>query len=59
MKKNITFLKHLEEMVLFGLREVHPYEEIAYEINTLENVNENIGMGMVGELSAFRVWSEK
>ena len=47
---NITFLKHLEEMVLFGLREVHPYEEIAYELNTLENVNENIGMGMVGEL---------
>jgi len=48
---NITFLKHLEEMVLLSLRKAHPYEEIAYELDTLENVNENIGMGMVGELS--------
>ena len=48
---NITFLKHLEEMVLLSLRKAHPYEEIAYELNTLENVNENIGMGMIGELS--------
>ena len=47
---NITFLKHLEEIVLLSLREAHPYEEIAYELYTLENVNENIGMGMVGEL---------
>ena len=48
---NITFLKHLEEKVLSALREVHPYEEIAYEVKTLENINENIGMGMYGELS--------
>ena len=47
---NITFLKHLEEKVLSVLKEVHPYEEIAYEIITIENVNENIGMGMYGEL---------
>tara|TARA_Y100000991_G_scaffold143655_1_gene108436 strand:+ start:3508 stop:4602 length:1095 start_codon:yes stop_codon:yes gene_type:complete len=49
---NITFLKHLEEKVLCALKEVHPYEEIAYEITTLENFNENIGMGMYGETSA-------
>ncbi len=48
---NITFLKHLKEKVLSALREVHPYEEIAYEVKTLENINENIGMGMYGELS--------
>ena len=47
---NITFLKHLEKIVLLSLKETHPYEEIAYELKTLENVNENIGMGMVGEL---------
>ena len=43
-------MKHLEEKVLSVLKEVHPYEEIAYEIKTIENVNENIGMGMYGEL---------
>ena len=30
--------------------ENHSYEEVAYEILTLENTNQNIGMGMVGEL---------
>jgi len=47
---NITYLKHLENKVLSKLREIHPYEEIAYEIITLENINENIGMGMYGEI---------
>ena len=47
---NITFLKHLEEIVLSKLKNIHPYEEIAYELKTLENTNENIGMGMFGEL---------
>ena len=45
---NITYLSHFEERVLSSLKEVHPYEEIAYEIMTLENINENIGMGMFG-----------
>src|SRR5690606_28818657 len=28
----------------------HPYEEVAYEIITLENKNQHIGIGMCGEL---------
>ena len=28
----------------------HPYEEVAYDIYPLENVNENTGAGMIGEL---------
>ena len=47
---NITYLKHLENDILKVLNEIHPYEEIAYEIKTLENINENIGMGMFGFL---------
>ena len=54
---SITYLSHFEEIVLSSLREVHPYEEIAYEIITLENINENIGMGMFGVLD--RSVSEK
>ena len=46
----ITYTKHKESAVLKALFENHPYEEIAYEITTLENVNQHIGMGMVGEL---------
>ena len=49
---NITFLKHLEQKIINALKENHPYEEIAYEITTLNNLNQNIGMGMVGELNS-------
>jgi len=46
----ITFAKHKQNAVLQALFEAHPYEEVAYEITTLENTNQHIGMGMVGEL---------
>ncbi len=47
---SVTFLKHLESKILNSLFEVHPYEEVAFEITTLDNYNQQIGMGMVGEL---------
>ncbi len=47
----ITFAKHLEAKVLKALFESHPYEEVAFEITTLENSNQHIGMGMIGTLS--------
>ncbi|WBL26296.1 Nif3-like dinuclear metal center hexameric protein [Zunongwangia sp. HGR-M22] len=46
----ITFPAHLEGKVLNALFKSHPYEEVAYEIYTLENTNQHLGMGMVGEL---------
>lgn len=49
-KISVTYAKHLEHAVLKALNENHPYEEVAYEITTLENNNQNIGMGMVGTL---------
>ena len=48
---SVTFKKHLESKVLKTLFDVHPYEEVAYEITTLENANQHIGMGMIGELN--------
>ena len=47
---NITFPSHLENKILSTLFEVHPYEEVAYEITTLDNSNQHIGLGMTGEL---------
>ncbi len=46
---SVTFHKHVESSVLKALFTSHPYEEIAYEITTLENTNQQIGMGMIGE----------
>lgn len=47
---SVTFQKHLESKILKTLFENHPYEEVAFEVTTLDNYNQTIGMGMVGEL---------
>jgi dinuclear metal center YbgI/SA1388 family protein len=47
---SVTFKKHLESNILKTLFKEHPYEEVAYEITTLENKNQHIGIGMHGEL---------
>ncbi len=47
----VTFPKHLESSVLKTLFENHSYEEVAYEIVTLDNPHQQMGMGMIGEFS--------
>ena len=46
----VTFQSHLQSKILKSLFESHPYEEVAYEIHSLENTNQHLGMGMIGEL---------
>ena len=46
----VTFQKHKRSRVLKALFENHSYEEVAYEVTTLDNTNQHIGMGMVGSL---------
>lgn len=48
---SVTFLPHLETQVIQALVQSHPYEEVSYEITTLENSYQNIGMGVIGELN--------
>ncbi|MEH6537896.1 MAG: Nif3-like dinuclear metal center hexameric protein [Psychroserpens sp.] len=50
MQISVTFNKHIESKLLNTLFEHHPYEEVAFEVATLDNYDQNIGMGMVGEL---------
>ncbi len=47
---SVIFEKHLESKILNALFKNHPYEEVAYEVITLDNTHQNIGMGMIGEL---------
>ena len=46
----VTFPRHIEAKILDALFESHPYEEVAYELTILENLNQHIGIGMLGEL---------
>ncbi|MCX6325942.1 MAG: Nif3-like dinuclear metal center hexameric protein [Bacteroidia bacterium] len=54
-EKEIRFetvlFSHLKEEVIKALLAVHPYEEVAYDIYTLENTNVEVGLGCVGEFS--------
>ncbi|NDV44592.1 Nif3-like dinuclear metal center hexameric protein [Flagellimonas sediminis] len=47
---NVIFTFEKEKNILQALFKAHPYEEVAYEVVTLENTNQDIGMGMVGTL---------
>ncbi|WP_432412931.1 Nif3-like dinuclear metal center hexameric protein [Rasiella sp. SM2506] len=48
---SVTFPKHLQANILRTLFNSHPYEEVAYEITTLENSHQQLGMGMIGEIT--------
>jgi len=37
--------------VVAAMKSAHPYEEVAYDLYTLENGNPNVGMGAIGNLS--------
>ncbi|MBR9914898.1 MAG: Nif3-like dinuclear metal center hexameric protein, partial [Algicola sp.] len=47
---SVTFNKHIESHLLQTLFKHHPYEEVAFEVSILDNYNQNIGIGMVGNL---------
>lgn len=47
---SVTFEKHIEQNVINTMLKNHPYEEVAYEIVSLENTYQKLGLGMVGEL---------
>lgn len=47
---SVVFEDYLEKRLLKTLFKVHPYEEVAYEIVKTDNIHQQIGMGILGEL---------
>ena len=45
------FFSHLKEKVINALLDAHPYEEVAYDIYSLENDNIDSGLGCTGEFA--------
>jgi dinuclear metal center YbgI/SA1388 family protein len=52
MKIEIVYPYYLENQVVDALVANHPYEEVAYDIFTMENVHFGIGSGVIGELES-------
>jgi len=46
----IIFPTYVETQVMGVLRQEHPYEEVAYYLTALQNQNQEVGAGAVGEL---------
>ncbi|MGB5989036.1 MAG: Nif3-like dinuclear metal center hexameric protein [Marinifilaceae bacterium] len=42
--------EHRLQQTISAMTDAHPYEEVAYDIMQTENINPNIGFGMIGEL---------
>lgn len=49
-KIEVVFPAYLEYDLVSALKAAHPYEEVAYDIFSLENTWQEVGSGMVGEL---------
>lgn len=47
----ILFPAFMESRVISVLKNSHSYEEVAYSVFNLSNENQNVGSGMIGELS--------
>ncbi|MCG9881061.1 MAG: Nif3-like dinuclear metal center hexameric protein [Bacteroidia bacterium] len=49
-KVEVVFPSYLRHKLVQTLFEVHPYEEVAYDIFSLVNENQEIGSGLIGQL---------
>lgn len=45
-----VFPVHLENKVIQAMLNAHPYEEVAYDIYSIENRHSQVGSGLIGEL---------
>lgn len=46
------FPSHLQGKIIAALKQSHPYEEVAYYLQALQNTNQEIGSGAIGKLES-------
>lgn len=51
VKIEVVAPKHLQSKIILAIKKVHPYEEVAFDIVALQNTNQRVGIGMIGELA--------
>ena len=50
LKIEVVFPAWLESQIISSLLKAHPYEEVAYDIVSLDNQFQSVGSGLIGEL---------
>jgi dinuclear metal center YbgI/SA1388 family protein len=53
----VIYPLHIQKSLVMALIEAHPYEEVAYDLLLLHNMDQSAGSGMVGELET--EWEEQ
>jgi len=51
LRLEVMFAAPQQQVILRALHNSHPYEEVAYYISALENANQEVGSGMIGQLA--------
>ena len=51
LKIEVILPGYLENRIVAAMKAVHPYEEVAYDVVELSNVNIRIGSGVIGEVA--------
>jgi dinuclear metal center YbgI/SA1388 family protein len=51
VKIEVSFPKHLSQAMVHVLKKAHPYEEVTYHIQKVDNSHTAVGSGMIGELA--------
>ncbi len=49
-KLEVIFPANIENRIVAALKDAHPYEEVAYDIVSLDNALASVGSGMIGRL---------
>jgi dinuclear metal center YbgI/SA1388 family protein len=50
IRVEIIFPGWIEDDIIKAMKMAHPYEEVAYDLISLDNLHQNVGSGLVGEL---------
>lgn len=50
VKVEMVYPAYIESALITALISAHPYEEVAYDLLSITNINSTVGAGMIGEL---------
>ncbi|MDB5230062.1 MAG: Nif3-like dinuclear metal center hexameric protein [Chitinophagaceae bacterium] len=50
VKLEVILPAHIQKQVITAMIKAHPYEEVAYDVIYLDNENQQVGSGIIGEL---------
>jgi dinuclear metal center YbgI/SA1388 family protein len=51
LKIEVILPAYLENKIVAAMKAAHPYEEVAYDVVELSNMNQRVGSGVIGELA--------